>query len=112
MRAAHDDALGHFHAVRFYENKASLCRTVADFLGEGMALGQPSLVIATAEHRDALLLELRSRHVEVDEIEAAGDLMLLDARQVLTMFMIDGMPDGTLFNIHVPAAIARLCRGR
>ena len=103
---------GQFHAVRFYENKASLCRTVADFLGEGFKSEQPALVIATPEHREGLLLELRSRHVDVDRIEAAGDLLLLDARQVLATFMVDGMPDAALFNTHVPAAIDRVCRAR
>jgi hypothetical protein len=109
---AHAGSSGHFHAVRFYENKASLCRTVADFLGEGIALGQPGLVIATPTHRDALLAELRSRHFDVDRVQAAGDLLLLDARDVLGTLMVDGLPDATLFKTHLPAAIDRLCRGR
>ncbi|HEY2905968.1 MAG TPA: MEDS domain-containing protein [Vicinamibacterales bacterium] len=111
-KAAHVDASGRFHAVRFYENAASLCRTVADFLGEGIASKQPALVIATPEHRDGLLRELRSRDLDVNKIEAAGDLLLLDARQVLATFMIDGMPDAALFNTHVPAALERVGRGR
>src|SRR4051812_37148358 len=60
---------GHFHAVRFYENKASLARTVSDFLAEGFVAGQPALMIATPEHRDSVLLELRARHVDVDKAE-------------------------------------------
>jgi hypothetical protein len=106
------NAAGHFHAVRFYENKESLCRTVADFLGEGLALGQPALVIATPVHREALFSELRARHFDVDSVAAAGDLLLLDAREVLSSFMVDGLPDAGLFTTHVPAAIDRLCRGR
>jgi hypothetical protein len=106
------DAAGHFHAVRFYENKASLCRTVADFLGEAAPSDQPRLVIATPEHRDALLAELRGRNLDVDDLIAAGDLLLLDAREVLATFMVDGMPDARLFNVHVPQAIERLRRGR
>jgi hypothetical protein len=106
------ESSGHFHAVRFYESKESLCRTVADFLGEGIALGQPGLVIATPVHRDALLTELRGRHFDVDKVVAAGDLLLLDARHTLATFMVDGMPDQTLFQTHVPAAIDRLCAGR
>ncbi len=31
---------------------------------------------------------------------------------MLAAFMVDGMPDATLFKTHVPAAIDRLCRGR
>jgi hypothetical protein len=108
----HAGSSGHFHAVRFYENKASLCRTVADFLGEGIALGQPGLVIATPTHRNGLLAELGSRHFDVDGVQTAGDLLLLDARDVLAAFMVDGMPDATLFKTHLPAAIDRLCRGR
>jgi hypothetical protein len=103
---------GHFHAVRFYESKASLARTVSDFLAEGLAHGQPALMIATPEHRDAVLQELRARHVDVDEAEAAGDVLVLDARQTLATFMVDGVPDATLFKTHIPAAIDRLCRGR
>jgi hypothetical protein len=107
-----DDAARHYHAVRFYDSKASLCRTVADFLGEGFAAGQPALVIATPAHREGILSELRSRDVDVDGIQAAGDLLLLDAREVLSRFMVEGMPDASRFNTHVPAAIDRLCRGR
>jgi hypothetical protein len=106
------DSSGHFHAVRFYENKASLCRTVADFLGEGLGLGQPGLVIATPAHRESVLLELRARQFDVVQVQAVGDLLLVDARDMLRTFMIDGMPDATLFKMHVPAAIDRLCRGR
>ena len=110
--AMRDDAAQHYHAVRFYDTKASLCRTVADFLGEGFAVGQPALVIATPAHREGILAELRSRAIDVEGIEAAGDLLLLDARDVLSCFMVEGMPDAARFSQHVPAAIERLCRGR
>jgi hypothetical protein len=103
---------GHFHAVRFYENKASLCRTVADFLGDGLALAQPGLVIATPAHREAVLEELRSRHIDTEGLQSAGELLVLDAREVLATFMVDGMPDAALFLRHVSAPIERLCRGR
>jgi hypothetical protein len=101
-----------FHAVRFYENKASLCRTVADFLAEGLTLGQPGLVIATPAHREAIVVELRSRHFDVEAIQAAGELLFLDARAVLATFMVDGMPDAALFETHLPVALDRLSRGR
>ena len=40
MDAKHAEAGGHFHAVRFYDNEAALCRIVATFLREGLALSQ------------------------------------------------------------------------
>ena len=42
----------------------------------------------------------------------AGDLLLLDAREMLATFMVDGHPDVKLFLEHATQAIERLCRGR
>jgi hypothetical protein len=103
---------GHFHAVKFYENRESLCRIVAEFLGEGLITRQPALVIATPEHRAGILAELRVRHFDVDEMQAAGDLVLLDAAEMLATFMVDGMPDSELFFASATRAIEGLCRGR
>jgi hypothetical protein len=101
-----------YHAVRFYENKESLCRLVAEFLSEGLEIGQPALIIGTPEHRAAIADELRARHFDVERLEAAGDMLLLDARTALATFMIDGVPDGNLFYARTTRAIERLCRGR
>lgn len=104
-------ATAHVHAVRFYENKASLCRTVADFLGEGFAVRQPALVIATPSHREALLHEVRSRGVAVDQLRTSGDLLLLDARDMLAKFMVNGVPDGARFSDAAADAIERVSGG-
>ena len=99
---------GHFHAVRFYENKTSLCRTVADFLAEGFRDHQPGLVIATHAHTIGVLDQLRARNFDVERMQAAGELLLLDARGTLATFMADGIPDAAAFKTIVPAIIERL----
>jgi hypothetical protein len=101
-----------YHAVRFYESKESLCRLVAEFLGEGLAIGQPALIIGTPEHRAAISDELRARRVDVEHLEAEGDLLLIDARTALASFMIDAVPDDVLFHARMISSIERLCRGR
>ena len=103
---------GHFHAVRFYDTPESLCRIVAEFLGEGLVTGQPALVIATPEHGAGIVAELRARHFDTDEMQASGDLLVLDAREVMSTFMEDGRPDPARFHQSVPAAIAKVCAGR
>jgi hypothetical protein len=103
---------GHFHAVRFYETPESLCRLVADFLGEGVATGHPALVIGTTEHNQGIVNELRARHFDVDHMLAAGDLLLLDARETLAQFMVDGAPSAGLFQEFASKTLERLCRGR
>ena len=103
---------GHFHAVRFYDSKESLCRIVAEFLGAGFVTGQPGLVIGTPEHRAAIVHELQSRHFDVDRMQAAGDLLLLDARETMSSFMGDGVPDEQRFKDRMTTAIEEVCRGR
>jgi hypothetical protein len=103
---------GHFHAVKFYDTRESLCRIVAEFLGEGLITQQPVLVLATPEHRAGILAELNARHFDVDKMQAAGDLLLLDAADTLSMFMVDGMPDDGLFVAAMTRAIEKVSRGR
>ena len=56
---------GQFHAVRFYEDETSLCRIVSSFVAEGIATGQPGLVISTAAHNACILDNLRASGLDV-----------------------------------------------
>jgi MEDS: MEthanogen/methylotroph, DcmR Sensory domain len=102
----------HFHAVRFYENKESLCRIVAEFLGEGFVAGQPGLVIATPAHCAGVLEALRARHVNVDEMQAKGDLLVVDARESMSAFLVNGLPHHDRFMSSMTTIITRLIAGR
>ena len=50
---------GHFHAVRFYEDAASLAKMVAGFVAEGLITGQPGILDrharASACHQPAVI---------------------------------------------------------
>lgn len=103
---------GHFHAVRFYQDDDSLCRMVADFIGEGLGSGQPALVIATSVHSAGIVSVLESRSFDVQRLQENGDLFLLDADMVLSRIMVDGMPSGKRFNSTLIPEIEKACRGR
>src|SRR5665213_361065 len=103
---------GHFHAVAFYDNEAALCRIVAGFLREGLALGQPGLVIGTSEHNNGILAELRAREVDVAGLQKSHDLVLVDAAETMATFMVDGTPNGHRFNETAARIFARIRRGR
>ena len=103
---------GQFHAVRFYESRESLARMVGQFLGEGFVVGLPAVVIATPEHLDAIKDALTARFFDVGRLEAAGDLVMIDAEATLARFMVDGMPDPARFRDAVTPLIERACRGR
>lgn len=96
----------HHHAVQFYGDDQSLFTTVAGFLGQGFVDGHPAIVIATEDHRAAILDHLRGRLIDVDKAQKVGSLNMLDARQTLDLFMVRGMPDETRFEDSVGRLVA------
>ena len=81
------------HAVRFYDNDKSLAQIVARFLSEGLAEGKPGIVVATPSHRVAILRELVAESLDVVQLQRSHDLVLLDAAETLSMFMVNGKPE-------------------
>jgi DcmR-like sensory protein len=102
----------HFHAVRFYEDEKSLCRIVADFIGDGLVAGQPAVVIATPSHRDGIARGLHALSFDVDRLQENGELLVLDAEQTLSTFMKDGFPDPVAFRKTVGDALGSATAGR
>ena len=103
---------GHFHAVRFYEDDMSLCRIVSGFIAEGIAAGQPALVIATSAHNECILDNLRASGIDAAALQRDNDLVMLDAREMLNLFMDDGLPSPERFNDAAGAALLRIAAGR
>lgn len=83
---------GGFHAVKFYEDADSLCRLVAEFLGEGFVIGQPAIVIARPAHRAGIERELHARGFDVERQQANVGLLFVDAEQAVAGIMVEGMP--------------------
>lgn len=103
---------GHFHAVRFYEDEESLCRIVADFLGDGLVAGQPAVVIATPAHREGIAHALEALSFDVGRLRTNRDLLMLDADETLSTFMKDGFPDPHAFRRSVGSALEDASAGR
>lgn len=102
----------HKHAVQFYADDHSLFTTVATFLGEGLAAGQPAIIIATPAHRASIIEYLCDRLIDCDRAIKNGALVILDAEETLDKFMIGGRPDQDLFEEHVGSVIGKMLEGR
>jgi DcmR-like sensory protein len=102
----------HQHAVQFYENELSLFKTVAGFLGQGLVDEQPGIMIATAPHRAAIVDRLKARLIDIDAAQRSGTLIVLDAAEALSLFMVNGMPDPVAFDTHIGTIVTDLLRGR
>jgi signal transduction histidine kinase len=94
------------HAVQFYADDAFLFETVAHFLGPGLRAGDCILVVATKTHRQGI-----AEHLEpalVAEAKASGRLLLLDAHETLSRFMVGDMPDPDLFRDVLARTLAQM----
>lgn len=91
----------HRHAVKFYQSDESLFTTVGGFLSQGLVDGQPAILIATRTHRDGILAELAARLIDVNRALRLGQLIALDAHEILATFMVDDIPDSDAFQSHV-----------
>ena len=86
-----------FDAVCFYEDSPSLARTVARFIGEGLAACQTGVIVAPASHGASIRDQLTAMGVDSQERIEQGELLIFDADEVLNRFMIDVLPDAERF---------------
>jgi hypothetical protein len=94
------------HAVQFYRDDRFLCQIVTEFAREGLEKGEAVILMATAPHRRELERRLAEHRIDVWGLQQSGQLVLLDARQALDRFMVDGTPDGELFLSNLRPLIA------
>ena len=86
-----------FHAVCFYEDSPSLARTVARFIGEGLAAGQAAVIVATETHGASIRDQLTADGVGPQGRIERGELLIFDADEVLNRLMVDDRPDAGRF---------------
>jgi hypothetical protein len=69
-------------------------------------------VIAKPEHEQQIVSNMRMRQFNVDHARQYGDLVLLNIEDTLGAFMLDGVPDGTLFDQHMSTIFTQVARVR
>jgi CheY-like chemotaxis protein len=101
-----------FHAVCFYEDRPSLARTVAGFIGEGLAASQAAVVVATASHRASIHEQLTAMGVGPEGRIEQGELLMFDADEVLNRFMVGDRPDAERFEDTINPIVDRAAGSR
>lgn len=95
------------HDVQFYDGEEFLIREVTKFLAEGIRAGQPLIIVATQSHRRQFASRLRELGFDGDQSFFGGHADWLDARDTLSAFMEDGMPNRNLFEATLGAVFER-----
>ena len=99
------------HAVQFYEDDGFLINTVAEFIGDGLRMGEPGIVVATPAHREGIEARLRAARFDFSVAVSSGLYRALDAAETLRRFMIDETPDADRFVAVIDDVVSRATRG-
>lgn len=85
------------HSVHFYDNHKALVDRLCGIASSGLNIGNTILIVATADHRDQLIQALEENGIDVQAHITEGRFVLCDAEEMLSQFMVQGLPDPTLF---------------
>lgn len=100
------------HFVRFYDHDELMLEEVADFLDVPLRAGGVSIVIATADHISILRRHLAGlgTHAEASPW-FTGELLVFEAEDMLSRFMLNNWPDEERFNSTVGKVVRQACQG-
>jgi PAS domain S-box-containing protein len=102
-----DSQLRGEHVVYFYQESDSLLEALCEFIGPALGGGNAAVIIASKVHRDGLQHRLTARGLDIQKASKQGRYVAVDAPEILSRIMVDGMPDGARFAEIVGGTIAR-----
>jgi signal transduction histidine kinase len=99
------------HTVQFYADEARFRDAVGAYVRDGLAAGEPALVIARTQRRHALSRYLRAHGVGLERARERGQLTLFDAHEMLESLVRGGVPDTARF-AETAAGLLQASRSR
>jgi hypothetical protein len=91
------------HVVQFYESLDTLIDSLEGFARSGLNAGESVILIARAEVHSKVRERLETLGFDTGALRFDNRLILLNAFDTLSSFMINGEPDQTLFNAKINA---------
>src|SRR5271167_674374 len=99
------------HFVQFYRSDSDVIEKVARRAATTLRNGSASVIVATPEHRARIDARLASFGVDLHTARANGRHVALDAVETLARFMVDDVPDQTMFDDVVGNIVDRAVAG-
>jgi hypothetical protein len=103
------DATAPDHIVQLYQDQDFLSRAVCRFGVAALANGEGFLLASTLPHWNSWRPLLEAQGVDVDAARERGQMTVMDAEELLSRFMRDGMPDPPTF-LGLAADVVRQAR--
>jgi signal transduction histidine kinase len=86
------------HFVQFYESENFLIDSITSFVCPGFDSGETVLVLATASHLNSLRQRLLEQKIDIEQLEAVGRFVALDAERVHADLTVEGVLCRERFN--------------
>jgi hypothetical protein len=96
----------HDHVLQVYDNERIFLNTLEGFIGSGLLAGDTVVTICTALHLATMRARLERHEIDVEAMIASGRYVPLQAHEMLSRFMVNGMPEESAF-MHTMDAIYR-----
>ena len=87
----------HRHEVQFYSDDAVFLDSFAHFIATALKSSRAAIAVITESHRSGLVSRLKAQGLDVDAATQQGTYIQLDVAEMLSTFMVNGMPDTTRF---------------
>ena len=87
------------HIVQLYQDQQFLNRAVCRFAAGAIANGEGVILVPTAAHWEAFRPRLESEGVNVKDAQARGQLIVVDADELLPRFMRTPCPMRRFFSV-------------
>jgi DNA-binding NarL/FixJ family response regulator len=92
-----EEKAAHRHEVQFYSDGAVFLDAFAHFIAVALEAGDAAIAVIAEPHRDALVLRLKARGLDLDAAIQEGRYIQLDVAETLSTFMVYDMPDAARF---------------
>lgn len=101
------EPLARDHVVQLYRDEQHVVEAVALFTGIAIGKGEAVVLVATPTHLQAVEHRLEGNGFCVEDVKHWGQLMVRDASETLSGFMVDDMPDAVLFKTMIGSVLQK-----
>lgn len=100
------------HLVQFYASDVSLLNVMSTFINAGLNANETCFIFATQAHHESLQEQLTENGVDVLAAQTRGKYIWLDATEILSRLLLDGMLEPERFARIVGDVIEQATRGQ
>ena len=94
------------HNLQVYSSEKILLKGATSFVANAIRAGQCAVVVACEALRRQLLNKLRLLGMDMDAAVQGGQFIGLDVEEIVSLFMLNGMPDAIRFTEFMGGLIA------